>query len=118
MNKENYIPKRGDVVRIHVRTSDGSDQSPGRPAVVLSSESYNRKVGLALFCPVADLERGYPFEVPIPACMPASGVILADQLESVAWQSCVLEPICGLPSEITDAVLQKAAALLEGEDGP
>ena len=118
MHKENYVPRRGELVWIHARTGDGSNLSPGRPAVVLSPESYNRRAGLALFCPVADLERGYPFEVPIPAGMPASGVILADQLESVAWQSCVLEPICSLPAEITDAVLRKAATLLEGEDGP
>lgn len=118
MHKENNIPRRGELVWIYARTGDGLIPSPGRTAVVLSPESYNRRAGLALFCPVAEQERGYPFEVPIPAGMPASGVILADQLESVAWQSCVLEAICSLPAEITDAVLQRAAALLEREDGP
>lgn len=118
MGKENHIPRRGDLVWIYARTGDGSIQSSARSAVVLSPESYNRRVGLAIFCPVIDEEKGYPFEVAIPAGMPASGVVLADQLESVAWQSCALEPICSLPAEITDAVLQKAAALLEREDGP
>lgn len=118
MNKENHIPRRGDLVWIYARTGNGSIRSSARSAVVLSPESYNRRVGLALFCPVSDEEKGYPFEVAIPAGMPASGVILADQLESVAWRSCALELVCSLPAKTTDAVLQKAAALLEREDGP
>ncbi len=117
MHKENYVPGQGELVCIRVRTGKGSNLTPGRPAIVISPEPYNRKVGLAIFCPVADMERGYPFEVPIPAGMPVSGVILADQLESVARQSCALKLICRLPSETTEAVLQKAAALLEREDG-
>ena len=116
--KENHIPRRGDLVSIYVRTGDGSNPSPARFAVVLSPASYNQRVGLAIFCPVCDEKKGYPFEVALPKGMPTTGVILADQLESVAWRSCVLEPICVLPAEITDAVLQKAAALLEREDGP
>ena len=118
MHNENYIPRRGELVWIYTCTGDGSNLSSACPAFVLSPESYNRKVGLALFCPVGGEAKGYPFEVAIPAGMPASGVILADQLESVAWPSCVLELICSLPTEITEAVLQKAAALLEREDGP
>ncbi|MCY3774245.1 MAG: type II toxin-antitoxin system PemK/MazF family toxin [Gemmatimonadetes bacterium] len=118
MHNENYIPKRGELVWICARTGDGSNLSSACPAFVLSPGSYNAKVGLAVLCPVGDEAKGYPFEVPIPAGMPASGVILADQLESVTWPSCILEPICSLPAEITEAVLRKAVTLLEREDGP
>ena len=118
MNKENHIPRRGDVVRICVRTGEGSNSSSGRPAVVLSPESYNRRVGMALFCPVGDEEKGYPFEVAIPAGLSASGVILADQMESVDWRSGAVELVCALPAEVVEDVLRKAAALLETEDRP
>ncbi len=118
MHTDIYVPKRGDMVWIYSRGDEGSYLPSGRPAVVLSPECYNRRVGLALFCPVADNLKGYPFEVAIPAGLPASGVILADQLESVDWQSGVVEMICTLPAEIMKAILRKAATLLEIEDRP
>ena len=97
MGLASYVPARGDVVWIYARTGDGSDLPAGRPAVTVSPESYNRRTGLALFCPVTDEEKGYPFEVPIPRNLPASGVILADQLESVVWRTGAVERVCTLP---------------------
>ena len=37
-----------------------------RPALVLSPQSYNGTVGLAIFCPVTNQVKGYPFEVALP----------------------------------------------------
>ena len=47
---------------------------------MLFPASYNRAVGLALFCPVTGRAKGYPFEVPLPAGLPVSGVVLADHM--------------------------------------
>ena len=33
---------------------------------MLSPAAYNRKVGLAIFCPITNQIKGYPFEVVIP----------------------------------------------------
>ena len=41
-----YCPKRGDVVWISFNPQAGHEQAGHRPALVLSPESYNRKVGL------------------------------------------------------------------------
>ncbi|EKD26272.1 MAG: hypothetical protein ACD_79C01288G0005 [uncultured bacterium] len=43
-----YCPKRGDLVWLTFNPQAGHEQSGHRPALVLSHESYNRKVGLAL----------------------------------------------------------------------
>jgi mRNA interferase MazF len=65
-----YCPKRGDLVRLEFDPQSGTKQAAIiAPALVLSPESYNRKVGLALFCPVTNQVKGYPFEVII---LPAS----------------------------------------------
>lgn len=79
---EDYIPQRGDVVWIDLNPQAGHEQAGRRPAVVLSPMAYNSKTGLALFCPITNQEKNYPFEVPIPAGLPVSGVILADQVKS------------------------------------
>jgi len=114
MGTTTYVPARGEVVWIYSRAGEGSYLPARRPAVVVTLESYNCRTGLALFCPVTDEKKGYPFEVEIPGGLPASGVILADQMESVDWQSGAVERICALPTKTMDYILRKAAALLDG----
>lgn len=80
-----YVPDRGDLVWLSFDPQAGREQAGRRPAVILSPASYNRSSGLALAVPVTSHVKGYPFEVPIPAGMRISGVILADHLKSVDW---------------------------------
>ncbi len=107
-----YVPRRGDVVWLTFNPQAGHEQAGRRPAVVLSPLSYNAKVGLALVCPITSAVKGYPFEVTIPNGLPASGVILADQVKSLDWRSRDVEFICALPANVTREALQKVGLLL------
>ncbi|MBF8265477.1 MAG: transcriptional modulator of MazE/toxin, MazF [Dehalococcoidia bacterium] len=89
----------------------GHEQAGRRPAVVLSPESYNEKTGLAIFCPVTNQIKGYPFEVLIPEGLPLTGAILSDQVKSLDWRARNAELICTLPDEIMSEVLQKLDTL-------
>jgi mRNA interferase MazF len=64
-SKRSYVPARGDAVWITLDPQAGHEQRDRRPALVLSPEAYNRKVGLALMCPITNQVKGYPFEVPL-----------------------------------------------------
>ena len=108
-----YTPDRGDVVWITLNPQAGHEQAGRRPAVVLSPGTYNARVGLALFCPVTSKEKGYPFEVRIPAGLPVSGVVLADQLKSLDWRARQVELAARLPPQTTQEILQKLLILLE-----
>jgi mRNA interferase MazF len=107
-----YVPRRGDVVWITLNPQAGHEQAGRRPAVVLSPEEYNGKVGLAILCPVTNQIKGYPFEVRIPADLPVTGAILADQIKSLDWRVRNAELICALPSRVISEVLHKIATLL------
>ena len=67
MISKKYFPDRGDAVWLNFSPKAGHEQSGRRPAVVISPKSYNKKVGLGLFCPITSQIKGYPFEVIIPA---------------------------------------------------
>ena len=56
-----YVPARGDLVWLQFNPQAGHEQAGHRPAVVISPSSYNRRVGLALCCPVTSQVKGYPF---------------------------------------------------------
>jgi mRNA interferase MazF len=91
----------------------GRRQAGRRPAVILTPARSNEKSGLAVCCPVTSHEKGYPFEVRLPAGLPASGVILADQVKSLDWRSRNATLIARLPDDVLDDVLLKLAALLQ-----
>lgn len=108
-----YIPQRGDVVWITLNPQAGYEQAGRRPAVVLSPETYNDKVGLAILCPITSQVKGYPFEVAIPTGLPVRGVILSDQVKNLDWHIRNVEFICTLPSKTISSVLKKLDALIK-----
>lgn len=107
-----YCPKRGDVVWLSFTPQTGHEQAGHRPALTLSPEAYNRKVGLALFCPITTRTKGYPFEVPLPAGLKTSGVVLSDQVKSLDWQARNAQFSCKLPATIVEDVLRRLDVLL------
>jgi len=108
-----YVPRRGDLVWLHLNPQTGHEQAGRRPALVLSPESYNGRVGLAILCPVTSREKGYPFEVALPPGGAVEGVILSDQVKSLDWRARRAERIEPLPNQVTEEVLQKLGTLLD-----
>ena len=105
----NYVPRRGDAVWVDSNPQAGHEQAGRRPAVVLSPESYNGTVGLAILCPITNKVKGYPFEVAIPPGLEVTGVILADQLKSADWQVRNAELICSLPMNTVHTVFAESS---------
>jgi mRNA interferase MazF len=69
---------------------------------------------LAVFGPITNQRKGYPFEVGIPAGLRVTGVVLADQVKRLDWRARQAELICALPAETVVEVLAKLATLLSG----
>ena len=107
-----YVPDRGDAVWLDFDPQAGHEQAGRRPAIVLSPAGYNRKVGLAIFCPVSTRVKGYPFEVVIPEGLKISGVILADQVKNFDWTVRKTKFITRLPNSVTDDVSKKLKTLI------
>jgi mRNA interferase MazF len=104
------------VVWINLDPQSGHEQAGRRPALVLSPSVYNGRVGLVLLCPITTKAKGYPFEVPLPEGLSVSGVIGADQVKSLDWQSRNAVRICAIPEVVVAEVLTRLRVLLE-EDG-
>ena len=110
---EAYCPKRGDIVWLTFTPQAGHEQAGHCPALILSPELYNRKVGLALVCPITTQVKGYPFEVPIPGGLEVSGVVLADQVKSLDWKARRARFCCTVPSATVAEVLRRLAPFIE-----
>ena len=108
-----FCPRRGDVVWLSFNPHAGHEQAGRRPALVLSPEAYNRKVGLAILCPVTSQVKGYPFEVRLPPGLEVAGAVLSDQVKSLDWRSRGAEYLCTLPDPVVRDVLNKVGTLLD-----
>ena len=107
-----HVPDRGDVVWVDFDPQAGHEQAGRRPALIVSPQSYNQKVGLVLLCPITNQRKGYPFEVPLPKGLRVAGVVLADQVKSMDWHARRAEFCCRVPAATVLDVIGKAQSLL------
>lgn len=110
-----YAPDRGDIVWLHFDPRSGREQAGRRRALVISPKIYNRKVGLALFCPITSSVKGYPFEVQIPPGSKAQGVVLCDQVKSLDWRVRRAARLCPAPAGVIEEVTAKILVLVDPE---
>ena len=108
---KNYIPERGDIVWLDFTPQAGHEQQGKRPAIVLSPQAYNKKTGLALFCPITSKQKGYPFEVEIQASK-INGVVLSDQIKSLDWQQRGADFIEKATEREIDEIIKKISVLV------
>ncbi len=111
-----YVPERGDLVWLQFNPQAGHEQAGHRPALVVSPSSYNRRVGLALFCPITSQVKGYPFEVVLPNGLGVEGAVLSDQLKSLDWRVRKAKRIARLPNDVMDETVGKILALVDPGD--
>lgn len=107
-----FIPARGNVIYIDFDLQSGHEQAGRRPALVLSTSTYNDTTGLALMCPITKRAKGYNFEVPVPPGYDVYGVILADQIKCLDWTTRDTAYVCSLPISVLKQVVARVTALI------
>ena len=112
MVAERYIPKKGDLIWLNFTPQSGHEQAGKRPAIVLSPLEYNSKTDLIIACPITSKIKGYPFEVKIEGNK-IQGVVLADQVKNLDWQTRHAQFIEKAPQKVLKEVQNKLIALIE-----
>ena len=108
----NYIPSRGDIVKL---TSDpilGREQAGYRLALIVTTPAFNRATRLALACPITSKVKGFNLEVVLPAELLTSGAVLAFQVKTIDWYERQIKYVESLPQETIDEVLSKLQVLI------
>ena len=113
-----YVPARGDLIWLQFNPQAGHEQAGHRPALVVSPSSYNRRVGLAIYCPVTSQVKGYPFEVLLPEGLGVEGAILADQIKSLDWRVRKAKRIGSISGDVLQEAIGKILALVDPSGRP
>lgn len=108
-----YLPKRGDAIWIDLDPRIGREQSGHRPALVLSPERYNRKMKVAICCPITSRARRSAFELTLPGTLAVSGVVLVYQVRTVDWRERGARFMARVPEEVVEDALSVLASILK-----
>lgn len=101
-----YVPKRGHIVFTDFDPSAGHEQALRRPALVLSPESFNQKIKLALVAPITSRIRGHGFEVELEGTK-THGVVLCHQVKTIDYNARGIRFIESAPEAVVLEVLAK-----------
>lgn len=113
MTNGQAAPDRGDLVWLDFTPQAGHEIRGAHPALVISPLAYNKKVGLALFCPITSKKKGYPFEVVLPAGLKIMGVVLSDQIKSLDWRARKIHRVDKAPAFVVSEAIAKMSSLLD-----
>ena len=101
-----YVPERRDVIWLDFEPAKGKEIGKYRPALVLSSQEYNRRTGLLMCCPISTSVRGGATEVPI-ANLDRPSVVAANLVQTLAWRERKAEKIVtATPEEFRETLLK------------
>ncbi|MXX51221.1 MAG: mRNA-degrading endonuclease, partial [Chloroflexi bacterium] len=89
------------------------EQSGHRPALVLTEEKYNRKIKLAIACPITSRPQRTEFEVPLPDGLGVKGIVLVYQVRSIDWRARGTRFLARVPGYVVDEVLIMLSSILD-----
>ena len=107
-----YIPQRGDFVWVDFYPAAGHEQQGQRPALVLSEQSFNKIIGLALVAPITSRVRGHGFEVTINDATNINGVVLCQQLKTIDYKERDLQYVEKASSNVINEALRKVRVIV------
>ena len=113
VSRHRFVPERGYEAWITLNPQAGHEQAGRRPAVVLSPAAYNKKVGLALLCPITSQVKDYPFKAMVPPGLKVQEAVLSDHVKCLDWRARNVTFICKLPASFVPGVLAELNTLLE-----
>lgn len=109
--RKKYIPKRGDIVWTDFDPAAGHEQMGKRPAFIVSTEPFNKKMLLALVAPITSRVRGHAFEVHLQS-EKVQGVILCQQIKMIDFVERGIQFIEKAPEDVTIEVLARIKAII------
>jgi mRNA interferase MazF len=107
-----YVPNRGDFIWLDFDPQAGHEQMGQRPALVVSHDRFNQRMGFAFVCPISNTKRQNPFYVAIPESEAVSGVIMVDQMRSLDFKARKASFISECPYLLLEDVLRRIKPII------
>jgi mRNA interferase MazF len=112
-----FNPKRGDIVRVRLDPTVGSEQAGERPALVISPDVINEYSPVILVASITSqkIERIYPFEALIEP--PDGGLTLRSKALLMQLRSIDKQRLLGRYGRVNDTTMQRVEDALKVATG-
>lgn len=112
---DQYVPARNDIVWLDFEPTKGREIGKYRPALVLSSKTYNIQTGLLICCPISTSVRGGPTEVPVHS-LEKQSVVAASLVQTLSWRERKAKKITEAEEGVLDQVVLRLLPLIGAEE--
>lgn len=102
--------EQGDIVYMDFDPQAGHEQRGRRPALVVSSDLFNRVNSLTMVCPITHADRGSPFHIRLDDRTETDGVVMCDQVRMLDLNS----RRAAFEEKAPDDVLAEAVDIIRG----
>lgn len=104
--------KQGSIIKINLDPKQGHEQKGYRPYICLSHSIVTKYSNLAIFAPISNTKRKYPFYVPLKDTE-ATGKVLLDQLVTIDFNARDYRYIENVSDKLLSSLLARVKVLFE-----
>ncbi|EJN94704.1 type II toxin-antitoxin system PemK/MazF family toxin [Streptococcus ratti] len=104
--------KQGSIIKINLNPKQGHEQKGYRPYICLSHSVVTKYSNLAIFAPISNTKRDYPFYVPLKDTE-TTGKVLLDQLVTIDFNARDYRYIEDVSGELLISLLARVKVLFE-----
>ncbi len=81
-----YIPKQGDIVFLDFNPVKGHEQAGIRPAVVISTNTFNQNTKMVILCPITSNNKEFPTHYQLEDTINVHGSVLCEHIRSIDYE--------------------------------
>ena len=81
-----YIPKQGDIVFLDFNPTKGHEQAGMRPAVVISTNTFNQNTKMVMLCPITSNNKEFPTHYQLEDTKRVHGSVLCEHIRSIDYE--------------------------------
>lgn len=104
--------KQGSIIKINLDPKQGHEQKGYRPYICLSHSIVTKYSNLAIFAPISNTKRKYPFYVPLKDTE-TTGKVLLDQLVTIDFNARDYRYIENVSDKLLSSLLARVKVLFE-----
>jgi mRNA interferase MazF len=108
----NGVPTQGDIVMLDADPQQGHEQHGYRPYICVSNKLISDYANIAIFAPVSNTARKYPFYVPLERTK-TTGSVLLDQLVTIDYNARKFRYIETVPLDYLRVLLDKVVLVFQ-----
>lgn len=104
--------RQGSIIKINLDPKAGYEQRGYRPYICLSHSIVTKYSNIAIFAPISNTGRNYPFYVPLDGTA-STGKVLLDQLVTIDYNARNYRYVEDIPDDLLEKLLARVKVLFE-----